>query len=190
MNDLILYRKICLKEAKDIESRLFQIVDFGYKDTRKWFTESLIGALRFQNPYAEAIEEVVIRIVVEKPFLQYKELSKMIFDKNQGYRFYRNTNIDGPIIVCPTHLVTTKFSNYGMKEEATNVLNEHVSEINLFGLDEMSDLYVRENFGVETTTDLISTFVPTTENYFYIAMPHDLGLALKKRTFNIYRRTC
>lgn len=179
MSNLILYRKICLKEANDIEKRLFQIIDSGYKDTRKWFTESLIGALRFQNPYAEAGNEVVIRIVVEEQFLKYRELSKMIFQKNQGYKFYRNSNLSGPIIVCPTHLVTTKFNNYGMKEKATQVLNERVLGIELFGLNEMADLYVRENFGVQNPKDLISSFIPTTENYFYIAMPQDLGLALK-----------
>lgn len=179
MNNLILYRKICLKEAYDIEKRLFQIIDSGYKDTRKWFTESLIGALRFQNPYAETGNEVVIRIVVEKQFLQYRELSKMIFQKNQGYKFYRNSSISGPIIVCPTHLVTTKFSNYGKKEEAVQVLNGYVSGIELFGLNEMADLYVRENFETQNPKDLISTFIPSMENYFYIAMPQDLGLALK-----------
>ncbi len=179
MSNLILYRKVCLKEASDIENRLFQIIDSGYKDTRKWFTESLIGALRFQNPYAETGNEVVVRIVVEEQFLNYKELSKMIFRKNQGYKFYRNSNLSGPIIVCPTHLVTAKFNNYGMREKATQVLNEHVLGIELFGLNEMADLYARENFGVQNPKDLISSFVPTTENYFYIAMPQDLGLALK-----------
>jgi len=179
MSNLILYRKICLKEAHDIRERLFQIIDNGYRDTRKWFTESLIGALRFQNPYVDVGNEVVIRIIVEEEFFQHRELSKIVFEKNQGYKFYRNSNISGPIIVCPTHLVTTKFSSYGMQEEAIQILNGHISGIELFGLNEMSDLYIRENFGVQDPKDVITSFAPSTDNYFYIAMPQDLGLALK-----------
>lgn len=181
MENVVLYRKVSLKEVVDIQKRLFVVPETRIFDTRKWFTNSLLGAARFQNPYVDLSkdDQVLLRIGVDPSFFDDEKI-KMTLLKNERYKFYRNNSIKDAVIVCPTHLVTSAYSSFGIRGDVLPYFNDRVDSIDIFHMDEACSMYLKEQFGVTSVDDLMAPSLESTNAYFFIALPYDLALALKR----------